>query len=96
MDRPSPVPSPAGLVVKKGLNNLVLDIGWNARAVVPYSDFDPISETFGPSNKSRFKAVAAKLRLALGSCVEAVRDQVEEDPSDLLGKYVHLAGGRVE
>ena len=42
----SPVPSPARLVVKKGLN-IVLTIWLNAGSVVPDLDFNPVAKALG-------------------------------------------------
>ena len=41
-------------------------------------------------------AIAVRLRFALDSGVEAVRDQVEKNPCDFLRKDVYLASRRIE
>src|SRR5262249_16021728 len=60
---------------EKRVEHLVFDLRPDALAVVPYPHFYPTAEVFGPSDKSRFKAVAATICLALGRCIEAVEQQ---------------------
>ena len=86
IDRPSPVPSPAGLVVKNGLNIFSFTSGGNARAVVADADFDGVAEILRGGEQRRLEARFAIFGLALGRGIEAVRDQIEQRAGDLLRK----------
>src|ERR1700730_10756265 len=95
MDRPSPVPSPAGFVVKNGLNSFSLTSGGMP---VPLSRIliSTLSPRFLVAAKSIGLIVAAiRLGFALRGCVEAVGDQVEQRPRDLLREQIDLTGSRV-
>src|SRR5215469_2996472 len=80
---------------EEGVEHLVFDVRRDTRSIVPYPDLDPITKVFGHSRQSRLK-YAVHLSLALSRGVEAVRDQIEQDPCDFLWKHVRLAGGRIE
>ena len=61
MDRPSPVPSPAGFVVKNGFKHLLLHLKRNASAVVADPDFDAVAKVFGRGSKSWLVIAANRL-----------------------------------
>ena len=62
-----PIPSPAGLVVKKGLNILSLTSGGNPRTVIADADLHPVTEIFRRRRKLGHVAVVARLRFALAA-----------------------------
>src|SRR5262245_30955855 len=66
MERPRPVPSPAGFVVKNGLNIFSFTSGWNTGAVVANPDFHTIAKTFGRGSKGWHVVSAVRFRLAFG------------------------------
>ena len=67
------------------LKQLVLDLGRNADAVVADADLDCIAEISRRHLQSRLELRVASLLLAFGGRVEAIAEQVETDPSDVLG-----------
>src|SRR6185312_7783247 len=73
---------------KERVEHLFLHVRRYARAVVADSDLDMVSATFCRCAHDRLERSAAVLGLALGDGVEAVRDQIEEYPGDLLRKDV--------
>ena len=96
MDRPRPVPSPAGLVVKKGLNIFSLTSG---EMPVPLSRILISTRSprfFVAASKRRLIAIAIVLLFALGRRIKAVGDQVQESPCDLLREDIDFAGGRIK
>jgi hypothetical protein len=68
------VPSPAGLVVKKGLKHLFPDLGRNAVAIVADRDLYSIAEVLCRHPNARLQAIAVGLALSLRRRIEAVRD----------------------
>src|SRR5262245_53804656 len=96
MERPMPVPSPAGFVVKNGLNIFSFTSGWNTGAVVANPDFHTIAKTFGRGSKGWHVVSAVRFRLAFGRCIEAVRDQIQKRPRDVLREDIGLAGGQIK
>src|SRR5215469_12745605 len=95
MDRPRPVPSPAGFVVKNGLNILSLTSGGMP---VPLSRIliSTRSPRFLVEAVSRLIAIATFLFFTPGRRIEAVGDQIQESPRDLLREYVDLASVRIQ
>ena len=95
IDRPSPVPSPAGLVVKKGLNIFSFTSGGMP---VPLSRMRISTEL--PRSCVVASSVGSKPPRRSPPCagrgIEAVRDQVEQRARDLLRKQHGLAGAGVE
>ena len=96
IDRPSPVPSPAGLVVKERIEHLFPHLGRNPTAVVANPDFDAVAEIFRRRRERGLVAIGSILRLALCRSIEAIGNEIEEYPRDLLRKEISLAGRRVE
>ena len=68
------------------IEHLFANLWRNPNTIVPYPDLHAVAEAIGRSRNGGLEAIAALLPLALACRVEAVRDQVEENPSDLLGK----------
>ena len=96
MDRPSPVPSPAGLVVKNGIEQLLLHLRGDTGAVVADSDLDAVTEVLGRRSQRGLVVASICLRFTLRRRVEAVGDQVEQRPRDLLREQIDLASGRIK
>ena len=96
MDRPRPVPSPAGLVVKNGIEDLFLHFRRNAGAIVADPDFDAVAEVLGRGSKGWLVIAAIRFRFALGRCIEAIGDQIEQNPRDVLREDIGFAGGRIQ
>ena len=74
IERPRPVPSPAGLVVKNGFEHLFLRNGRDAIAVVANANFHCASQVLRGDGEVRLEVGLRALRFALGRCIEAVRD----------------------
>jgi hypothetical protein len=73
MDRPNPVPSPAGLVVKNGLNIFSSHLGRDTGSVVADPDFGAAAKVFGGRSQGRIVVASVGFRFfALGSaCLSA-------------------------
>src|SRR5262245_9539028 len=78
------------------IEHLLLHIRRNTGAVVPNSDFDAIAQTPRRGSERWLIAVATGLRLALSCRIEAVRDQIQKSPRDVLRKDLSLAGSRIK
>src|SRR6185312_11950879 len=94
IERPRPVPSPAGLVVKNGLKILSFKSGG-----MPV----PLSRMLISTLSPRFLVAALGLIVtAIRSCltldcrIEPVGDQVQQNPGDVLWKDVGLTRSRIE
>src|SRR6267154_3888312 len=80
---------------EEGVEHFLLHFQWDTRAIVADPDFHLGAEAFGGGAQRRIEAVLAGL-LALARGVEAVRNQVEEHPRDLLRVKIDHAGSRIE
>ena len=78
------------------VEHLLLHLGRNAGAVVANPDFYAIAEVFGRGSQRRLKIVAIGLRFTFSRRIEAVGDQVEQRPRNLLREQIDLTGGRVK
>src|SRR5215472_15863285 len=72
------------------------DVGRNAGAVVTNPDLFAVAEVLRRCRKGRLKAIADILLLAPGCGIEAVRDEVQQCPDDLLWMHLDLTGGRIK
>src|SRR5262249_14761131 len=66
----------------------------NTGAVVADRDLYAVAEVLGGCGQGRLMAIAFDVTLA--RCVEAVRDEVEKCPRDILREGVDFTGGRVK
>ena len=66
------------------LKELVLDVGRNADAVVANADFNSLSEISRRDAQGWLEVRITPLSLAFGGGIEAIADQIEADPSDVL------------
>src|SRR6516165_10552031 len=87
---------PGRLGREEGIEHLFLHLRRNADAVVANRDLYAIAEALRRRRESRLIAIATILLFAFGRRIEAVGDQVQESPRDLLRKYIDLTGGRIE
>ena len=92
--KPSPFTGRLGR--KERVEQLLLHLGRNAGAVVANPDFDAVAEVLGRGSKRRLVVASIRLGFALRRRVEAVGDQVEQRPRDLLREQIDLTGGRVK
>ena len=69
---------------EEGIEHLLFHIGRNAGAIIPNYDLYAVPEVLGGSRKSGLIVFAIILLFALGRRIEAVGDQVQESPCDLL------------
>jgi hypothetical protein len=92
MERPRPVPSPVGLVVKNGF----FYVGGDARAVVANLDFHTIAKVFGRGREGRPVVATAGLCPAAGRSIEAVCNQIQKSPPDVLRENVCPTGRRIK
>src|SRR3954469_10399071 len=81
---------------KEGVEHLGLDLVRDADAVVADPDLDLAAEASGRGHERRLEARVAVLRLPFRRRVEPVRDQVQENPRDLLRIEIGLPGLRIE
>src|SRR5215468_7120037 len=83
------------LCCEERVEHLFFYFRWNTRAVIPNPDFHTIAKASCGGHQSWFIAIA----ISFGSLcrrIEAVRDQVQKHPSDILRKYIGLPSVRVE
>src|SRR5262249_43480230 len=81
---------------EEGIEHLILNLRWNAGAVVPNPYLHAVAEVLGRGRKSRLIAIATFLFFTPGRRIEAVGDQIQESPRDLLREYVDLASVRIQ
>src|SRR5258708_32136957 len=86
----------SGLRRKEGIEHLFLYFGRNAGAAVTDSDLHAGAKVFGRGSKGGLITVAAGLAGTLRRRVEAVGNQIQKRPCNLLGKRVHLTGVRIK
>ena len=86
------MPSPAGLVVKNGIEDLFLHLRRDAGAVVPNPDFDTVPQVLGRGRKRWLVIATICLGSALGRRIKAIGNQIEQDPCDVLWEHVGFAG----
>jgi hypothetical protein len=85
-DREAEAGSLAGrLGSEERLKELVSDFRRDANAVIPDTDFDRIIEIAGRHFQGRLEFRVAALPLAPSGRLEAIAEQVEADPCDVLG-----------
>src|SRR3974390_1656429 len=75
---------------------LLLHLRRNTRAIVADTDFHPVAEILGRCGQGRLLLAAIALGFALRRRIEAVRDQVQQNPGDVLWEHVGFTGGRIE
>ena len=78
------------------IEHLFLHLGRNAGAVVADPDFHTIAKVLGGGSKGRLVVTAIGFRSALSRRIEAVRDQIEQSPRDVLRENVGFASGRIK
>src|SRR6516162_7164660 len=93
---PKPGSFSSRLRCEERVEHLFFYFRWNTRAVIPNPDFHTISKAAGRGRKGGFIAIAISFGSTLCRRIEAVRDQVQKHPREILGKYVNLPSGRVE
>ena len=57
-------------------------------------DFHTVAEVLGRGSESRLVVAAIRFRSALGRCVKSIRNQIEQDPCDVLREDVGFTGRR--
>ena len=85
-----------GLGREERVEHLLLHLRRNASAVVADPDFDAVAKVFGRGSKGWLVIAAIRLCSALGRCVKAIGNQIEQDPCDVLREHIDFAGGRVK
>jgi len=63
----------------------------NTGAVVANADFHAIAKAFGRGSEGWHIVASIRFRLALGRSIEAVRDQIQKRPRDVLREDISLA-----
>jgi hypothetical protein len=70
----------SGLRSEKRIEDLLLHLGRDAGAVVPDRYFDPVTEVLGAGSKGRLVVASICFRFALRRRIEAVGNQIEQNP----------------
>src|SRR5262249_27260066 len=96
MESPRPVPSPAGLVVKKGLNIRFFIPGGNSGSVVDNVYPPVVAVIFCIRRKGRLIGTVCDLVFTFGRRIETIRDQVEKYSRDFLREQVDFASSGVK
>src|SRR5262249_35567745 len=89
-------PFSGGFRCEEWIEHLLLHVRRNTSAVVPNSDLHTITKAFRRRSKSWLIAIATGLRFAFRRRIEAIQDQVQQSPGDVLRKDVGLAGSRIK
>ena len=95
IESPRPVPSPAGFVVKKGFEHLLLNLRRDAGSVVANSDLYAVTEVIGGRSQSGFIGVLS-FALTFSRRVKSVGDQVKQNPAYFLRIQICLSGVPIE
>jgi hypothetical protein len=66
------------------------------RSIVANANFDTISEVLGRGSENRFVIAPIGLSVALCCGIEAIWDEVEQHPRDLLREQIDFARGRIK
>jgi hypothetical protein len=88
IERPNPVPSPVGLVVKNGWKQALARLGRDAGAVVAQPDLDLGTEVARGHFEARLECRIARLIAALIRSVKPVADQVQENAQHVLRHHL--------
>ena len=91
-----PCPFTGRLCRKERVEQLPLHLRRDAGAVVADRDFHAVTKVLGRSSQRRLAVASICFRFALRCRVEAIGDQVEQCPRNLLREKIDLAGGRVK
>src|SRR6516164_1771711 len=81
---------------EEGIEHLFPYLGWNAGAVVTHSDLNFIAKVLCRRHQGWLTAFAVVLLFALGRRIEAIGDQFQESPCDLLRAHIDLTGGWIK
>ena len=96
MDRPRPSAFSGRLRREERIEHLLLHLGRNAGAVVADPDFHAVPEVLGRGSQGRLVVASVCFRFALGRRIEAVGDQVQQRPRDVLREDVGFASRRIQ
>jgi hypothetical protein len=91
-----PGPFPGGLRRKERVEQLLLDLGRYAGAVVADSYFHPVTEILGRGSERLLVVASIRFSLTLRRRIEAVRDQIQEYSRDPLRETVNFTCGRIQ
>ena len=83
---------PRRLRREEGIEHLFFHLGRNAGAVVSNPDLYAVAEVLRRAGEGGLIPFAIVLIFALGGRIEAVGDQVQEGPCDLLRVHIDLTG----
>src|SRR5262249_37153965 len=86
----------SGFCREERIEHLFLYLGRNASTVVPNAYLYAVAKVLCRSRKSRLKSFAVVLLFTFTCRIEAVGDQVQESPCDLLRKNIDLTGGWIK
>ena len=84
------------LSCEEGVEHLLFYLWRNTGAVVANPNFHTIAEVFSRHCKGGLIAIAMGLCFAVGCRIEAVRDEVEKNPCDVLWEHIGFASGRIK
>jgi hypothetical protein len=87
-------PFSSRLRCEERVEHLLLHFGRNTGAVVADPDLNTVAEVLGRGSKRRLVVASIRFCFALGRRIEAVGDQVQERPRDVLWEDISFAGGR--
>jgi hypothetical protein len=92
--KPKPGALSSRLSREERIEHLFFDLGRDTRAVVANPDLHTIAEALGRGSEGWLAII--HFRFALRRRVEAIRDQVEQRPRNLLREYIDLASSGIE
>ena len=68
----------------------------DAGAIVADGYFDTVPKVLGRRQQAWFVIATIRSRPALGRCVKAIGNQIEQDPCDVLWEDISCTGGRIK
>src|SRR5262245_60044779 len=85
-----------GFCREEGIEHLLFHLGRNTVAVIANPDFHAIAKALGRGSEGWHVVASIRFRLALDRSIEAVRDQVQKRPRDVLRVKISLACRRIK
>jgi len=78
------------------IEHLFLHVWGDAGAIVPDRYFNPVTKVLGRSSERRFVVASVRLRSALIRRVKPIRNQIEQNSSDVLREDIGLASAWIK
>src|SRR5277367_4504254 len=81
---------------EEGVEHLLGNLRWNTGAIIANPNFNAVTKVISCGGQCGLIIAPVRFSPAFGGGVKPVRDQVEQDPRDLLREQIGFASSRVE